>query len=244
MAAYYLAAALIIGSLGSPALSITLAQCVTQNTVDNTGSAVSAGPSSTVSVIEPVSTGTDLTITVTNVYGTQLSLSFASNVPGPSPIGDPQPTVLANSASTQYIFPTGWGGNININPIFNINGSKIEASFIDGMTDVDVSYVDGFSVPITCSLGDTVLTGCNIDLFKQTDVTCETEVEGPVCINPTRFTLFDGPPAPFFAACAGAAYTFPLDNSSNWYGHGYDISCCIGTSCKAPARQISRRYNL
>jgi hypothetical protein len=120
--------------------------------------------------------------------------------------------------------------NGNLNP----NGSLIESSFT-GPPDIDVSYVDGYSVPITCSSQGTAVTGCNIDLFKE--ATCEDEVDGPVCLNLARFTP-DGPPTNFFATCAGAAYTFPNDNAANKGNLGSNlISCCIGTSCEAPLRQ-------
>jgi len=54
----------------------------------------------------------------------------------------------------------------------NVNSSKIEGSFIVPedttviILDIDISYVDGYSVPITCSSGGITVTGCNIELFK------------------------------------------------------------------------------
>ncbi len=47
-----------------------------------------------------------MTISLTNVYETQLSLSFASNAGGPSPIDNPFAIILSNASSTQYTFPT------------------------------------------------------------------------------------------------------------------------------------------
>jgi len=49
----------------------------------------------------------------------------------------------------------------NTNPL----GSKIEGSFI-GPPDIDISYVDGYSMPITCSSKGIAVSGYNIDLFK------------------------------------------------------------------------------
>jgi hypothetical protein len=110
----------------------------------------------------------------------------------------------------------------------------IEASNAGPQPDIDVSYVDGFSVPITCS-GDTgPITGCNIDLFQQPGITCDNEIEGPTCINLARGTP-TGPATCFFAACAGAAYTFPDDGTANTGCSSY-VSCCIGTSCPAPSQ--------
>lgn len=99
-----------------------------------------------------------MTISITNVYGTQLSVSFASDAGGPPPVGNPSATVLPNASPTQYEFPTGWAGRIYIGPNPNPLGSKIEGS-ITGPPDIDVSYVDGYSVPITCSSNGVAVSG-------------------------------------------------------------------------------------
>ena len=178
-----------------------------------------------------------MTISVTNMYGTSLSLSLDSDAGGPSPVGNPSADIISSASSTRFTFPTGWAGRILVGPNLNINGSKIEGSFT-GPPDIDVSYVDGFSVPLTCSSEGVVVSGCNLDLFEQG--TCEDLVEGPVCLNPARF-FPDGPPTAFFAACAGAAYTYPNDNEANVSNLGSKlVSCCIGTLCRAPLRQISQ----
>ncbi len=181
-----------------------------------------------------------MTISLTNVYGTQLSLSFASNAGGPSPIDNPSATILSNASPTHYTFPTGWAGRIYVGPNLNPDGSKIEGSYT-GPPDIDVSYVDGYSVPITCSSEGTAVSGCNINLFKQSGITCNNQVDGPVCLNSAQ-SVADGPAPPFFAACAGAAYTYPNDNDANVSNLGSNVVfCCIGTSCKAPSRQSSKR---
>ena len=187
------------------------------------------------------STDEYMTIAITNTYGKCLSLSFASDVGAPSPVGNPSPTMLPDNAFTQYIFPTGWAGRITVGPNTNPYGSKIEAS-CTGPPDVDVSYVDGYSVPVTCSSEGTAVSGCNIELFGQPGITCDTQVEGPVCLNPAQ-NIPNGPAPRFFAACVGAAYTYPNDNKANVGDLGDKlVSCCIGTSCNAPVRQlISRR---
>lgn len=180
----------------------------------------------------------DMTIAITNAYGSQLSLSFGSNAGGPSPAGNPQPTVLPDASETHYTYPTGWAGRICIGPNLNPNGSMIEGSYT-GPPNIDVSYVDGYSVPITCFSNEILVSGCNIDLFKQPEVTCDYQVDGPVCINSAKY-IADGPPPAFFTACAGAAYTYPKDDHANASNLGNLISCCIGTSCKAPLRKISQ----
>lgn len=178
-----------------------------------------------------------MTISIDNAYGTQLSLSFESNAGSAPPVGNPTPTTISPASATQYTFPKGWAGRIVVGPNTNENASKIEGSYTDGPPDIDISYVDGFSVPITCSSEGVVVTGCNIDLFEHQS--CETLVPGPVCLNPARFHD-NGPPTSFFAVCAGAAYTFPKDDLANKASlRSKLITCCIGTSCKAPDRQSS-----
>ena len=176
----------------------------------------------------------DLTIAITNSYGTQLSLSFGQNSGGPTAIGNPGPTALANAASTQYSFPTGWAGRVGIGPNLNPNNSKIEGSYING-TDIDVSYVDGYSVPIICTAKGNVVSGCNIELFEQQNIICDTPVAGPVCLNSAIKIRDNGPPPIFFQACAGKAYTYSNDNMANNASIPSTlITCCIGKSCEAP----------
>jgi hypothetical protein len=177
----------------------------------------------------------EMTIAITNSYGTQVSLFFGVNSGYPTPLGDPQPTTLLAASSTQYIYPTGWAGRITIGPNLNPNGSKIEGSYT-GPPDIDVSYVDGYSVPITCSSEGVAVSGCNIELFNQPGITCTNQVDGPVCLNPAQNVPY-GPAPYFFEACAGAAYTYPKDDKANVSNLGNIISCCIGVSCLAPSRQ-------
>lgn len=200
---------------------------------------VTSGPVSR-STTTTDSSGHCMTISITNAHGTQLSVFFASDAGGPPPVGNPSATVLPNASPTQYEFPTGWAGRIYIGPNTKPLGSKIEGS-ITGPPDIDVSYVDGYFVPITWSSNGVAVSGCNIDLFKQPGITFDNQVDGPVCLNSAR-NVAGGPAPPFFAACAGAAYTYPDDNDANISNLGSNlVSCCIGTSCKAPSRQLPKR---
>ena len=184
-----------------------------------------------------------LAIAMTNKYGIPLSISFGSNVDGPSPIDNSTATTLAHASPTQYTFPTGWAGRIYVGPNLNPQGSKIEGSYT-GPPDVDVSYVDEYTVPITCASEGKTVAGCNIDLFSQAEMTCDQQLEEPVCLNSARENA-DGPPPPFFAACQGAAYTYPNDNEANVSNlRSRLITCCVGTSCDAPARQTVNRCRL
>ena len=171
--------------------------------------------------------GTDLTINVINSFGSPLSIFYGSNVGVPTPVNNPGSGTL--SSSTQVLFPSGWAGRITIGGNYDPKGSKIEASYSspDYVPDVDISYVDGYSVPITCSCSGVAVTGCNGELryhvlspqSKITDLsqtvqlfddgqTCPSLGSGPICYNPEE-DVPDGPAAPFFAPCAGAAYTYP-----------------------------------
>lgn len=183
------------------------------------------------------------TIAITNLYGVPLSLGFGSNDPGPKPDGNPQATVINKASATTYTFPTGWAGRISVGKSLSGSNSLIEASFPgEEWNSIDVSYVDGYSVPITCSNSGQTVTGCNLDLWKQ-GITCALPVDdGTACRN----TAGDyGPAIQFFKACEGVAYTFPKDDTAtNGSVQGKLISCCVGTSCPKPANQKSYKRSL
>ncbi len=105
--------------------------------------------------------GGNLTIKVVNSFGEPLSISYAANAGAPTPIGNPGSGTL--TSSTQLVLPSGWAGRITIGKNYDPKGSKIEASFVapNYVPDVDVSYVDGYSVPISCSCSGVAVTGCN-----------------------------------------------------------------------------------
>jgi len=183
-----------------------------------------------------------MTVSITNVYGSQLSLSFLSNAGGPAPVGNPAATVLPNNSPTQYAFLTRWAGRIYVGPNIDYRSSKIEGS-LTGPPDIDVSYVDDYSVPITCSSEGTAVSGCNIDLFKQPGITCNNQVDGPICLNLAQ-NIADGLAPPFFKACARVAYTYSNDNKVNVSNLKSNlVSCCIETSCQAPSRQLVKGGN-
>ena len=236
-------AALVAASLFNcpPAATVTVTLGDGHSTPASSSAPVTSAP-------HPVSTtGTDgsanyMTISITNVYGSQLSLSFLSNAGAPASVGNPSATVLPDKLLTQYAFPTGWAGRIYVGSNTDYRSSKIEGS-LTGPPDIDISYVNGYSVPIPCSSEGIAVSGCNIDLFKQPGITCNNQVDGPVCLNPAQ-NIADGPAPPFFKACAGAAYTYPNDNTANVSNLKSNlVSCCIGTSCQAPSRQLLKRGN-
>ncbi|KAL8948849.1 MAG: hypothetical protein Q9183_007651, partial [Haloplaca sp. 2 TL-2023] len=110
--------------------------------------------------------------------------------------------------------------------------SKIEVSFKSNQNwrpGLDVSYVDGYGVPITCSCSGVPVTGCNIPLFQRG--TCPRQGPGDraICYNPKK-TVVGGPADPFFQPCQGAAYTYPDDHTANAFGKcdSGNIQCCVG----------------
>ncbi|KAL8705840.1 MAG: hypothetical protein Q9201_001063 [Fulgogasparrea decipioides] len=189
----------------------------------------------------------DLTIAITNSYGMPLSLSFDNNAGFPALNGAPQPTLLPIDAVTSYAAPSGWAGRINVGKTNHVDNSKIEGSFYGaGNGDIDISYVDGYSVPIICSVGGQVVSGCNKELFDQPcnapDNMSDMGPDGrpAVCSNGARGSDW-GPPSSFFAPCAGAAYTFPKDDGANTgMITSTDISCCVGVLCPASPKQHKR----
>ena len=181
-----------------------------------------------------------MTIELINSYGSGLSVSFGQNAGAPAPIGNPTPAPLGSS--TSWTFPTQWAGRIYVGKTNAEANSKIEGS-VTGPPDIDVSYVDGYSVPMTCSAGGVVQTGCNIELFDQ-NINCHASGspanDGILCTNDavnelTCVGVNCAPP--FFKACAGAAYTYPKDDGANRGNVAASVSCCVGASCPAPDRQ-------
>ena len=103
-------------------------------------------------------------ITIINIYGNYLFFSFGLDAGGSSLVGNPSPTKLANNAFTQYTFPIEWAGRVYVGPNLNPNNNKIKGSFTSP-PNIDISYVDNYSVPIMCSSEGIVVTGYNINLF-------------------------------------------------------------------------------
>ena len=73
------------------------------------------------------------------------------------------------SSITEFAVMEAQRGSVMFIPKRDFNSDlylvKIEGS-ITGPPDIDVSYVDGYSVPITCASGDIAIPGCNVELFR------------------------------------------------------------------------------
>ena len=105
----------------------------------------------------------DLLLNIVNQQGYALSIFYGSGGL-PSISGNPGSGVLSASATTQLAVPTSFAGRAIIGPDYDVRASKIEWNWIN-VPDVDVSYVDGYSIPITCSCQGTAVTGCNKGKF-------------------------------------------------------------------------------
>lgn len=180
-----------------------------------------------------------MTIVITNIYDKSLSLFFASNADGSSSINNSSATTLLDNAFTQYAFSTDWAEKIYVSPNLNSNDSKVEDSYTDS-SDIDVSYVNSYSVFVTCFFEDIAVFDCNIDLFKQFSISCNNQIEGLVCLNSAQNIVNESASA-FFAVCKWAAYIYSNDNDANISNlKSTLISCCIDTLCRASSRQLKQ----
>ncbi|KAI9727550.1 MAG: hypothetical protein M1828_006492 [Chrysothrix sp. TS-e1954] len=108
-----------------------------------------------------------LTIHVHNKEPEAVSILYHQNAGVPAFNGHPTAGVLKAAHTTKLVAPTGYAGRIIVGKKrYNPAGSKIEPNNVNAQPNVDVSYVDGFTLPIVCSCGGKVVTGCNKPLFE------------------------------------------------------------------------------
>ncbi|KAJ4397483.1 hypothetical protein N0V93_001712 [Gnomoniopsis smithogilvyi] len=193
---------------------------------------------------------TQITVTMVNSMAAPLTTAIASN-PGVPPLASGAASLegtLSAGGTASIVAPQGWAGNIAVG-LANYTAlympSLMEASLMTksqsdpGFSfDIDVSYVNGYTVPIICTCNDdkTFLSGCSEDLWGQNKCGAggETdEADKGVCTNPTNNGSFTGTAAtPFFKPCEGKAYTYPSDDDANSNGKcaGGSATCCVGTT--------------
>lgn len=142
-------------------------------------------------------------------------------------IGNPATVTLPSNGATEHLLPGDWNGVISVGAGISADNSLIESNTHKGMFDVDVSYVQGYSVSIVCHCDGVVVTGCNQDLWALNN--CPNKESGNVCSNKVRSSDAKQA-APFFQPCQGAAITYPTDG-----GNAFDVcrapnqvTCCIG----------------
>ncbi|KAI3394014.1 hypothetical protein diail_3332 [Diaporthe ilicicola] len=208
-----------------------------------------------------VTAGPDqLTITVVNKMAGAVSTSYVANagVPGPVSGGTGTGTLTPGQTAT-LVAPQDWAGNVAVNLVekdgksFTMNGdvSLLEGSLMSWgdvgyRVDMDVSYVNGFSVPITCTCNadEAVLSGCSLDLWGMGSCSGGAGTDGGdgACANPlrpdnsARLAATD-----FFAPCEGAAFTWPRDGAnSEGQCQSAEVTCCVGSTadgCPANPKQ-------
>ena len=117
----------------------------------------------------------------------------------------------------------------------------------------DISYILGYTLPVVCSANG-ASSGCAIDLFGS-GTPCPKLQDG-VCYNPTGpggsrdpgsygspgWCNACSPPDPFFAPCAGSAYTYPYDDGATVGPATGSIQCCVGTACPSTGREGSGKW--
>ncbi|KUI70396.1 hypothetical protein VM1G_06422 [Cytospora mali] len=196
-----------------------------------------------------------LTITVVNKMSEAVSTSYVANGGAPAVLaGNTGAGTMAASATASIVAPSGWAGNIAVGLAkYPMNGdvSLLEGSLMDQgngypVVDMDVSYVNGFSVPITCSCNDDnkVLSGCNLDLWKMGSCSGSSGTDDGqgACANPLRPDNSASLTATsFFLPCQGAAFTWPRDDANSNEGcQSGQVTCCVGTDgCPSNPKQAS-----
>ncbi|TPX17595.1 uncharacterized protein E0L32_012105 [Thyridium curvatum] len=181
-----------------------------------------------------------LTITIVNRYHVPISTSHVHNWGFPDPIGgEKTPGLMQPRETDRLVVPTGWAGNfafVDARYQPGPDDSLIEASFEsvwggEAFADVDVSFVNGFSLPAVCKCDrQKKLSGCGVNLWSENN--CDGWNWNGACPNPSRedHDRALARPGDFFVPCQGQAYTFPGDDVANSFGEcqrGH-IVCCIG----------------
>ena len=179
----------------------------------------------------PIGSGV-MNIGIENHWPEPLSISYLDNEGSPGALGSPSAAPLGSS--TQLVYPTGWAGRIYVGKTTNSANSKIEGS-TTGANDIDVSYVDGYSVPVTCSVAGTPVTGCNIDLWTATTNCTNMVGHKDVCLNPMQ-GVADGPSDPWFVpphsiSIALPTSKMPLNNPKIPLSIFVSLSSLMLTSC-------------
>lgn len=141
----------------------------------------------------------------------------------------------------------------------NPSGSY-DVSYVQGFSKPVVCWIGpvGSTPEQSPNATNTKVSGCNIDLFsKGPDCPGGVTTVGDtkICKNPTGPGGFHdngpyngkpdespwcyacSPPDPFFAPCAGSAYTYPYDDDAMSAAFTGSLNCCVGTNCPATGRE-------
>jgi hypothetical protein len=194
-----------------------------------------------VNIKGPVPTApASITIKLVNKAGVAISTSANHNVGSAGFATDnPGTGTLADGATATRVAPTGWAGAIAFNRFDRaIKGDEgiFEGSFTIqkdvndtiAVLDIDVSFVNGFTMPIMCYCGaddkGTYLSGCSIDLWQKNTCPAEYDNGAGSCKNPRREQKVNRTAIPFLQPCAGLGYTFVEDHAAN-----SNVECQTGT---------------
>ncbi|KAM3460801.1 hypothetical protein MY5147_006507 [Beauveria neobassiana] len=201
-----------------------------------------AAPTPT-NVMNGVGTANSARITVLNRHDAPITTVLVTGE-GDEPEGNVGAGQLERGEYGIFTVVEGWSGRVALNVVGNSvtmgDESLIEGSFTDQghavVGDINVSYVDGFTVPAVCWCNENGLSaGCSKNLHKISE--CPTPNGHGACRNPSR-GLNVSEPTSFFEPCfyQGGAYTFDWDheaNSLNGYCPDEQYTCCVGEICHA-----------
>ncbi|KAK8070829.1 hypothetical protein PG997_011032 [Apiospora hydei] len=188
-----------------------------------------------------------VTITITNKRDDPISTSHARDPNTPKMVsGNANPGVIPAGGKAEFAVPTGWIGNVAITPSrYKLTNdiTLIEANYVipDGysyaVADVDVSFVNGFSVAAVCSCDNKGVTGCNKNLWNLGK--CANNNGQGGCVNPLRSDKSATQAAPFFRPCQHAAWTYVEDGAADAWGlcQSGHIACCVGPKCAPNPKQ-------
>jgi hypothetical protein len=185
-----------------------------------------------------------LTISITNLYpaASELAVVLAGSPPAQGPVS----TDLAQGTGGSWVFEPSdgsWSGNIAVG-IPGVQYPTAENSLIEASIDLsttpsywfDVSFVNGFSVPITCSSGGATLGCLDPSNWLQSCPNDQRVYVGTTlasCLNPNG--PVSGPSPPFNdGSCYATAFTWTLDNQAATGTFDSVINCCVGQSCPTP----------
>ncbi|KAI1762946.1 hypothetical protein GGR53DRAFT_393703 [Hypoxylon sp. FL1150] len=222
---------------------------------------ISATITSPIDTPPPTATGSapqdgNFVVTVINSHTAGISTMHQQDVNGSTAIRqNNEGNIVKPSETFTFAVPTGWSGRLAMwEEGFSSDSSRgsvqdraslFEGSFIqqDGTDSavafMDVSYVDGFTVPMVCECNGQVAFGCNLDLHEICPA--EFQLNPKTCKNPYRDDGLKVPPTTnIFGECSKIAYTFSTDDLATHMGVlGCDrnVLCCVGTACSPHPNQ-------
>ncbi|KAK0642188.1 hypothetical protein B0T16DRAFT_334778 [Cercophora newfieldiana] len=175
-----------------------------------------------------------ITIRLVNKAGVDLTTTVNHNAGAPGFINDSPTGTLARGATGTKIAPTGWAGQIAFNQasrkIQNDEG-LIEGSFHVQSTittefailDVDVSFVNGYIMPIMCYCGNSggaYLSGCAKNLWTLGTCPADLYNQQGSCRNPMwdNDQIGNHTSIAFLKPCEDLAYTFVENHAANSNG--------------------------